>query len=65
MLCILTTGAVESFYTELEEKYGKTLISHFLAYVTASKHGLTEPEILDILALDTEVYSTLSPCINN
>ena len=55
-LCILTTDAVESFYTELEEKYGKTLISHLLAYVTASKHGLTEPEILDILALDTKVY---------
>ena len=61
MLRFLTTAAVESFYTELEEKYGKTLISHLLAYITASKHGLTEPEILDILALDTEVYNTLSP----
>ena len=42
---------------ELEEKYGVALVSHLLAYVTASKHGLTEPEILDLLALDTEVYS--------
>lgn len=63
MYLVLCTGAIEAFYTELEEKYGKTLVSHFLAYITASKHGLTEPEILDILALDTEVGNTLSPCI--
>lgn len=57
------TGAIVSFYTELEDKYGQTLVSHFLAYITASKHGLTEPEILDILALDTEVGNTWSPCL--
>ena len=48
-------GAIECFYAELEEKYGKTLVSHLLAYVTASKYGLTEPEIIDLIALDTEV----------
>lgn len=43
------------YYAKLEEEYGVTLVSHLLAYVTASKHGLTEPELLDILTLDTEV----------
>ena len=49
-----------SYFVELEEKYGAILVSHLLAYITASKHGLTEPEILDILALDTEVYQSLA-----
>ena len=51
----LVAGLIESYLVELEDKYGARLISHLLAYVTASKYGLTEPEILDILALDTEV----------
>ena len=44
-----------SYFVELEEKYGVTMVSHLLAYITASKHGLTEPEIIDVLALDIEV----------
>ena len=52
---IFTADAIKFFFTKLEAEHGVTLISHLLAYVTASKYGLTEPEILDILALDTEV----------
>ena len=48
-------GGIECYFTELEEKYGKTLVGHFLTYVTASKYGLTEPEIIDLITLDTEV----------
>lgn len=51
----LVAGLIESYLVELEDKYGTTLVSRLLAYVTASKYGLTEPEILDVLALDTEV----------
>ena len=49
-------GAVNSLFTLLEEKYGRVLISHLFEYITASKYGLTEPEILDILSLDAEVH---------
>ena len=56
MLTVLSyVDLILSYFVELEEKYGATLVSHLLAYITASKHGLTEPEILDVLALDTEV----------
>ena len=51
----LNAALIERYLVELEEKYGVVLVSRLLAYVSASKHGLTEPEILDILALDTEV----------
>ena len=56
-LCI---GAIECFYAELEETYGQILVSHLLTYVTASKYGLTEPEILDLIALDKEVSCVLT-----
>ena len=42
-------------FTLLEEKYGHVLISHLFGYITASKYGLTESEILDVLSLDAEV----------
>ena len=54
------TGAFECYFTELEEKYGKILVSHLLAYISASKYGLSEPEIIDLIALDAEVSYLLS-----
>lgn len=38
------------------ENHGKTLVSHVFGYLSASKNGLTEDEILDILAKDKEVF---------
>ena len=39
----------------LERRHGSVFVSHTLAAITAAKSGLTEPEILDILSVDTEV----------
>ena len=33
------------------------LVSHALAYVTASKNGVSEPEIEDFISLDDKVKS--------
>ncbi len=32
------------------------LVSHALAYVTASKNGISEPEIEDLISLDDKVF---------
>lgn len=39
------------------ENHGKTLVSHSLGYLIAAKNGLTEDEILDILASDEKVFN--------
>ncbi|MEN6290995.1 MAG: AAA family ATPase, partial [Methanobacterium sp.] len=39
------------------ENHGKILVSHSLGYLSAAKNGLTEDEMLDILAKDTEVFN--------
>jgi hypothetical protein len=39
----------------LEEKFGHYFVSQALGYITAAKYGLSEMELLDILASDTEV----------
>lgn len=39
----------------LERRHGSVFVSHTLAAITAARSGLTEPEILDILSVDTEV----------
>lgn len=43
----------------VEEEHGHILVCHVITYVTASKHGLSETELLDILACDREVCSFL------
>jgi hypothetical protein len=36
-------------------QHGWMLVSHALAYVTASKNGVSEPEIEDFISLDDKV----------
>lgn len=55
LMVLYHSDAIKCFFTEMEANHGITLVSHLLAYATASKYGLTEPEVLDILALDKEV----------
>ncbi|MEN6553436.1 MAG: AAA family ATPase, partial [Methanobacterium sp.] len=39
------------------ENHGEMLVSRSLGYLSAAKNGLTEDEMLDILALDDDVFS--------
>ena len=54
---------VEQIFETLEYRYGKPLIEKVLGYLTASKTGLSESELEDILSLDEEnlnnVFNTL------
>jgi hypothetical protein len=40
----------------LEENHGTVLVSHALGYLAASRFGLAEDELLDLLSRDPEVY---------
>jgi hypothetical protein len=42
---------------EAERNHGRTLVSHALGYLAASRHGLTETEVLDVLSADKEVMA--------
>ena len=39
-----------------ESNHGRALVSHALGYLAASRHGLAEDELLDLLSRDREVY---------
>ena len=43
-------------------QHGKLLVSHALAYITASKSGLSESELEDLISLDDKVTDVC--CIN-
>ena len=49
------SGICEGIFASLEEKFGHCLVSQALGYITAAKYGLSEMELLDILASDKEV----------
>ena len=48
---------IDDLFERLERRHGILLVSHALAYITASKNGLTEPELEDLLSLDDEVLN--------
>ena len=52
-------GIIRQMFERLSkpENHGQILVSRSLGYLSAAKNGLTEDEILDILALDDEVFS--------
>ncbi|XP_030640015.1 NACHT domain- and WD repeat-containing protein 1 [Chanos chanos] len=43
----------------LEERHGKHLVGHALSYIVASKLGLSEAELRDVLSLDDEVLADI------
>ena len=54
-LSLSLLGALLVFIEELEKTHGKLFVSHTLEYISASKSGLSENELLDILSQDKEV----------
>ena len=49
------TAIVEALFIELEENVGFSFVSHSLAYITAAKSGISETELMELLACDEEV----------
>ena len=48
-------GVIETLFERLERLHGKTLVKHALGLLTASKYGLSDAEIDDILSISDEV----------
>ena len=46
---------MEHFFEQLEAEHGRALVSHSLAYMTASMTGLSDAEMEDVLSLDETV----------
>lgn len=46
-------------FEKVENKHGWLLVSHALSYVTASKNGVSEPEIEDLISLDDKVLDDI------
>lgn len=60
-------GIIHDLLDRVERLHGKVLVSQALTYITASRNGLTEPELEDILSLDdvvlNDVYQYWTPPI--
>lgn len=50
---------LDLFFGELDDKYGQTLMRHAISYLTASKTGLSDMEVEDLLSLDECVMSII------
>lgn len=51
--------ALNHFFKRLEMHHGTLLVRHALSYITASREGLSEMELLDLLSLDDEVLNSI------
>jgi hypothetical protein len=63
--CVLgegLAGIVDRLFSRLSEEssHGKVLVSHALGYLTAARYGLTEDELLAVLAADEEMWNDFS-----
>lgn len=56
-LCLSVKEVIQSLFERLEKKYGLVLVRHALAYISASKQGLGETELQDLLSLDDTVLT--------
>ncbi|XP_074643476.1 uncharacterized protein LOC141900455 [Tubulanus polymorphus] len=51
--------SILKLFNDLEREYGYALIQRTLGYLSASKHGLTDMEMEDLLSLDDEVLQEI------
>lgn len=49
------SDCISKLFERIENQHGKVLVSHALAYITASKNGLSEAELEDLISLDETV----------
>ena len=52
-------GVIHSLFDRVEKYYGKIYVKHVLSYMTASKYGLSDVEMEDLLSLDDVVLDTV------
>ena len=59
VLMLNVQDSIYQLFKRVENKHGWLLVSHALAYVTASKNGVSEPEIEDLISLDDKVLDDI------
>ncbi|XP_033746932.1 NACHT domain- and WD repeat-containing protein 1-like [Pecten maximus] len=50
-------GSIEYLFSKMESKHGQMLVSRTIGYLTASKSGLSESELEDVLSCDDDVLN--------
>ncbi|XP_033748500.1 NACHT domain- and WD repeat-containing protein 1-like [Pecten maximus] len=50
-------SSIDNLFTKLETKHGEIFVSRTLGYLTASKNGLSESELEDVLSCDEDVLN--------
>ena len=53
------TDVINNLFDRVEKYHGKTFTCHALSYLTASKSGLSDVEMEDVLSLDDEVSNSI------
>jgi len=48
-------GMIEQLFVRIENQHGRVLVSHAFGFITASKAGLAETELEDLLSIDDQV----------
>ncbi|XP_033116394.1 NACHT domain- and WD repeat-containing protein 1-like isoform X2 [Anneissia japonica] len=51
--------AIWQLFDRLERQFGRTVVSHALGYISASRNGVTEGELEDLLSIDDEVLDEI------
>ena len=51
------SDCISKLFERIENQHGRILVSHALAYITASKNGLSEAELEDLISLDETVIN--------
>ncbi|XP_032238906.2 NACHT domain- and WD repeat-containing protein 1 [Nematostella vectensis] len=52
-------GIINALFDRLERLHGRVLVSKVFGYITASRSGLTQPELDDLLSLDDTVLDDI------
>ncbi|XP_077999411.1 NACHT domain- and WD repeat-containing protein 1-like [Glandiceps talaboti] len=56
-----SADAIIRIFQHMEEKYGSLVVQHTMRYLTATNHGITEIELLDLLSCNDEIINTVYP----
>jgi hypothetical protein len=57
-------GMLELVWERLEQEHGRVLVSKAMGYLSASRLGLSESELLEVLSRDTDVVEECHPKIS-
>ena len=60
--CTLATtvkGVINKLFQKIERNHGKTFVTHALSYITASRNGLSDAELEDVLSMDEKVLDNV------